>query len=129
MLGLDKGETMTRGWRLSAVRSQAPVTARSSALVTKTYCLCIYQPCLCIYYLVAVWPAECRPPPADCQILVLVTTVPSPAHHTSLTHDRNFSPFLPPSCTAALQYCSAAAGTCAARPCCAPPYCRLGPLL
>ena len=51
--------------------------------------------------------AECRPPPADCQILVLVTTVPSTAHHTSLTHDRNFSPFLPPSCsTAVLQRCS-----------------------
>ena len=54
--------------------------------------------------------AECRPPPADCQILVLVITVPSTAHHTSLTHDRNFSPFLPPSCsTAVLQYCSIAA--------------------
>ena len=107
MLGLDKGETMTRGWRPSAVRSQAPVTAAARHLSQRQYCR-VYK--LSNIY-VAVWPAECRPPPADCQILV--TIVPSPAlrrsHHTSLTDDRNFSPFLPPSCTAVLQYCSIAA--------------------
>ena len=51
--------------------------------------------------------AECRPPPADCQILVLVTTVPSTAHHTSLTHMTAISHHFYPR-HAALQCCSIA---------------------
>ena len=40
MLGLDKGETMTRGWRLSAVRSQAPVTAAARHL-SQRHIVCV----------------------------------------------------------------------------------------
>ena len=51
--------------------------------------------------------AEYRPPPADCQILVLVTTVPCPAlhttHHSPMTAiSHHFSPHH------ALQHCSTA---------------------
>ena len=52
--------------------------------------------------------AEGRPPPADCQILVLVTTVPSTAHHslmTAISHHLIFAPVM--HCrTAVLQRCS-----------------------
>ena len=40
MLGLDKGETMTRGWRLSAVQSQAPVTAAARHL-SQRHIVCV----------------------------------------------------------------------------------------